>query len=418
MNKKITGWLKRISQIKHGYIALKYWLPYLLSGFSIRSKKIWLISSPYGFEGNSKYFYLFYSQILKEKYDIELYWLAQSSEQKNVIINHGVGKVIVKDSFSGYLLTFFAKVHISSHGTWCTNSHLSKKQLLVNLWHGIALKNMRFASSVELSRLPVNAKFSKFRFPDLYRKYDLFLSTSDVVTKHFSKCFDLPEINFFVSEYPRCKLLTMGRNDLYTHIKKNESKEIISYINDLEKFDTVFIYMPTWRDNNPKFLDSYEINWKEVNKSLSKKNFLLLVKLHPQSEVDFLMQFSHIKVIDPKMDIYPLLPFTDCLITDYSSIYFDYLLTDKDIALFTFDYDEYVTNCRDLAYNFDETMIGYRINRLCEFQIFFENYHLLNMRKFDEPRSKIKFKFWAKNTPHLNHFLDKILNLSGVIKGN
>lgn len=418
MNKKITGWLKKISQIKHSYIAVTYWFPYLLSGFSVRSKKRWLISSPYGFEGNSKYFYLFYSQVLKEKYDVELYWLAQSSEQKNALIKQGVKKVVIKNTFGGYFLSFVAKVHISSHGTWCTNSHLSKNQLLVNLWHGIALKNMRFSSSVELSRLPVNAKFSKFRFPDLYRKYDLFLSTSDIVTKHFVKCFQSPEINFFISEYPRCKLLTMDRNDLYTHIKKNESKEIISHIHDLENFDVVFIYMPTWRDNNPKFLNSYEINWKEINNSLSKNNFLLLIKLHPQSEADFLKQFSHIKVIEPKTDIYPLLPFTDCLITDYSSIYFDYLLTDKDIALFTFDYDEYVTNCRDFAYHFDETMIGYRINRLSEFQFFFENYSRLNMKNFNEPRAKIKFKFWAKNAPDLDHFVDKILNLSGVIKGN
>lgn len=53
------------------------------------------------------------------------------------------------------------------------------------------------------------------------------------------------------------------------------------------------------------------------------------------------------------MDVYPLLPKTDVLITDYSSIYYDYILMpEKDVLLFPFDYQDYIRNSRDLAYDY------------------------------------------------------------------
>ena len=53
-------------------------------------------------------------------------------------------------------------------------------------------------------------------------------------------------------------------------------------------------------------------------------------------------QYSHIYFIDNKCDIYPILPFTDILITDYSSIYADYILMeDKGVILYMFDLEEY-----------------------------------------------------------------------------
>lgn len=62
-----------------------------------------------------------------------------------------------------------------------------------------------------------------------------------------------------------------------------------------------------------------------------------------------LVSYSNLRIIDSSCDIYPILPFTDVLITDYSSIYYDYMLIpNKQILLFPFDEEEYCTFNRDL----------------------------------------------------------------------
>lgn len=410
---KVKEKLKRLLFIQLVYITIFFWLPYTLSGFFIRNKKIWLISSPHGFEGNPKYFYLFYSQFLEKEFNIKLYWLTQSEDQKNDILNLGVKKAVFKNSLSGLFFSLIAKVHISSHGTWKTNSHLSKNMILVNLWHGIGIKNMKFKSQVDHEgKQKIETRLSRYRYPDLYRKYDLFLSTSELMTEHFAKCFRMKKSNFFISEYPRCKLFSMSEGELVHHIKSVEQEQIVDIIADLKKFDNVFIYMPTWRDTNPNFLANLDINWEGINMSLINKNNFLIVKAHPQSNADFLKQFSHITVLDPTIDVYPFLPFTSCLITDYSSIYFDYLLTNKNIVLFTFDYDEYVKNSRDFAYPFDENMIGYRMNKSSELETFFEDYSLLDMSSFMGARENVRSKFWAEDASELENFVSKILELA------
>ena len=62
------------------------------------------------------------------------------------------------------------------------------------------------------------------------------------------------------------------------------------------------------------------------------------------------------------MDIYPILPFTHCLITDYSSIYYDYILQkNKDVIFYIPDYREYIGSVRDFAFDFNECTIGEKV---------------------------------------------------------
>ena len=58
------------------------------------------------------------------------------------------------------------------------------------------------------------------------------------------------------------------------------------------------------------------------------------------------------------VDVYTFLPFTDLLITDYSSIYFDYLLLNKKVVLFPFDFEDYLTGSRMFYFDYFKFMIG------------------------------------------------------------
>src|SRR5699024_6633597 len=85
------------------------------------------------------------------------------------------------------------------------------------------------------------------------------------------------------------------------------------------------------------------------NEFLIKKNITIVIKVHPhQKNLSlFKKQYSNIKILDDSMldinvDFYNYIPAFDSLITDYSSIIFDYLLLDKPIAFAIEDYDEYL----------------------------------------------------------------------------
>ena len=61
---------------------------------------------------------------------------------------------------------------------------------------------------------------------------------------------------------------------------------------------------------------------------------------------------------DPQLDIYPLLKHTDMMITDYSSIYFDYLLLDKPIIFYPYDFEQYTKDDRNLLFDYESMTPG------------------------------------------------------------
>lgn len=65
-------------------------------------------------------------------------------------------------------------------------------------------------------------------------------------------------------------------------------------------------------------------------------------------------------ITDKSMDIQELLMDTDLLITDYSSTYIDYLLLDRPMVFYDFDYQDYLRTDREMYYDYDEVTPGYK----------------------------------------------------------
>jgi len=88
-------------------------------------------------------------------------------------------------------------------------------------------------------------------------------------------------------------------------------------------------------------------------------DILLVFKFHPlMAKYCKLNDIESIIQYDPGADVYPVLPLCDCLISDYSSIYFDYLFVDRPIIFFPYDYDQYTADDRRLLFNYDEMTPG------------------------------------------------------------
>ena len=119
--------------------------------------------------------------------------------------------------------------------------------------------------------------------------------------------------------------------------------------------------MPTWRRTKSDFIAASGIDWEKLNESLNKKNELLILKLHPHTKLnmDAISKYSNLMIYQKNSDVYTVLPFIDCLITDYSSIYTDFLMMNKEIILYIFDYSDYVQNSNDLG-EYDIYYVGKR----------------------------------------------------------
>ena len=94
-----------------------------------------------------------------------------------------------------------------------------------------------------------------------------------------------------------------------------------------------------------------------------KKNKISFVfKFHPyMAFTDNKDYYPVIRSYDTSMDVYPFLALTEMLITDYSSIFFDYLLLNKPIVFFPYDKKQYISEDRDFLFDYDDTVPGLQV---------------------------------------------------------
>lgn len=272
---------------------------------------------------------------------------------------------ITQGLFSGIYHCLTAKYIFHTHGMGRATMKKVKSQKIVNLWHGTSLKKL----GNDL------LESGQKKFP--YKDYATFmLATSNFSKEYFKQCYGYGEDQFFISGYPR-------NNALYA--KTN----ILNDFNiDRIKYNKVIVFLPTFRKSNAiSFINSNidfpllsKDNIIEFNDYLAKNRVLVIIKLHPlQNEITFLRNMSNIKNItnndlyERQYTLYNLLPYADALITDYSSVYFDYLLLNKPIGFVTIDYKEYLSK-RGFAYdNPIDYMPGQIINTFKELTNFIED---------------------------------------------
>lgn len=112
----------------------------------------------------------------------------------------------------------------------------------------------------------------------------------------------------------------------------------------------VVLYAPTFRDAK-RGAWIIEAGLEKLARELAQRGDLLIVNLHPV-EQPLIPQLREAvptaRFVAPRTDIYPLLAQTSMLVTDYSSVMFDYLLLDRPIVLFRPDHDEYIAHSRKL----------------------------------------------------------------------
>lgn len=272
--------------------------------------------------------------INNEKYSGLLHiWVVDTKAKKDVYSDeykkYKNVKFVIKES-DEYLEFLTSSKYILNNSTFPAYFTKKESQIYVNTWHGTPLKHMGL--DVENNLLGSQNIIKNFL------SSDIIVSPNKHTTNVFKRAFKLEGIyegNLLEIGYPRIDL-TLGA----------DKKEVL---NKLKNCDVsigdrqVLLFAPTWRGqdvNKPE--DSIEEIYHMVMELKNSTNYQVLVKVHPFA-YKIAMKYTQLKpfLIPDSFDTNELLSVVDLLVTDYSSIFFDYLVTDKPIIFYSQDYEEY-----------------------------------------------------------------------------
>src|SRR5699024_4947539 len=225
-----------------------------------------------------------------------------------------------------------------------TNSKLSRfitrkpEQKLLDTWHGTAYKTIGGHDSAS----PLGYKNANKNF----------LSTTNVLTPNPHMSTIQPDCYQFKHIYSGQMAETgYPRIDSTINITSVEKKQLATELNiNMDK--PILLYAPTWRG-------TYSINVYDVTKFqddlmiLSILYVQLIFRGHHLMEKHIKGKLNNIKVVPANIDSNRLLGIVDLLITDYSSIFYDYLVTDKPIIHYLYDLETY-SKSRGLYFGVDE----------------------------------------------------------------
>ncbi|EHJ45955.1 CDP-glycerol:poly(glycerophosphate) glycerophosphotransferase (plasmid) [Solidesulfovibrio carbinoliphilus subsp. oakridgensis] len=231
----------------------------------------------------------------------------------------------------------------------------TKGAFMVQLWHGIPLKAIGFPeirSSVNMN--PQKAE----ELTRGYSGYDAVLSTSPFFCeKAFSRAFAADR--FWNLGYPRNDALLRApdRNDMLNV----DGALYADLVRARKNGDRLVFYMPTFRDTGGNALSAGALDPRAMAAFAQAKGIQFVCKFHPYEDTRFVSTLPHFRFCDAHTDPYPLLQLADLLITDYSSIYFDFLLTGKPVLFFPYDLEDYVTRNRELLFDYDSITPGPKV---------------------------------------------------------
>lgn len=221
---------------------------------------------------------------------------------------------------------------------WVTNGRHAirlkkrKNQVLISTWHGTPLKKLGFDIGNLYGKNPNQKK--------LYRKvskaWDYLISPSAFVSEKLRSSFGYDGV-ILEEGYPR--------NDKLYNATESEINEIRESLN-IPKDKKVILYAPTWRDD--KFYEDGSIEFKlemdldKLKESLSDE-YVLLVKTHyfVGNKLDLSNYEGFVYNVSTYDDIVDLYLISDILITDYSSVFFDFANLKRPMLFYTYDLDKY-----------------------------------------------------------------------------
>ncbi len=284
--------------------------------------------------------------------EIYLEWQKQDENQKFIIAYNGrLGKSyknvkVIKRLSPNYFY------YLARSKFWIANQNLpfyikNHKTIYLQTWHGTPLKNMLH----DIKEIRGRDDGYKKRVSIAINQWTYLLSPSSYASDCFKSAFKY-DGKILEYGYPRNDVFFKEDKKLQNHLKEKYS------VNNKK----VILFAPTFRDDGikkaNKYLQDLNLDYDRLYKEL-KDEYIFIIKLHPLSLIgDKLEQYDDlIKFSNVKEDISDVMQITDILITDYSSVMFDFLITNKKTIIYSWDYESYSKN-RGFYLDFEKEVPG------------------------------------------------------------
>ena len=219
------------------------------------------------------------------------------------------------------------------------------EQVYVQLWHGTPLKRLGYDIAIS-DNIMNSQKEIREKYKIDAAKFKYILAPSEFAGEKFATAWNLKAIgkedSVLVAGYPR--------NDFLINYTADDVEQIKSEL-DIPKDKKVILYAPTWRDNQHDSELGYvyepEADFDRLREALSDE-YIILFRAHylVANSFDFDRYKGFVWDVSGVSDINRLYIAADMLITDYSSVFFDYANLGRPIAFYMYDFDAYANSIR------------------------------------------------------------------------
>jgi CDP-glycerol glycerophosphotransferase len=297
---------------------------------------------------------IYLEMLNNKKYnDYKFVWAFVNPEEFSFLEKNNRTKVVKYN-------TYEYKMYYAKAKNWFTPSRLydylipKNDQVYVQFWHGTPLKKLGFDIKTKGKNALNTVKEWSQKYEYDASRYSYMISPSKFTTEKYISAFNLKKIN-----KDKCILETgYPRNDAlfkYDSTYVNKLKKELDLPNDKK----IILYAPTWRDDQHKAAVgyTYELGLNFDNfKEKFEKDYIILFRTHylVANSIDLTRYENFIFDVSNYNDINDLYIISDLILTDYSSVFFDYANLKRPMLFYMYDLDDYKNNMRDFYFDLNE----------------------------------------------------------------
>lgn len=285
-----------------------------------------------GYGCNAKYVAEKIHEKYPNKYDMVWLLSADSIEGSSIpdwirVVDYNSEEALMEYATAKFWVSNYHKISFLNRGLY-----KKKDQCFIQMWHGsLGIKKIENDVSV----LKADNKWLK-QARKSSSMVDYWISNSSFEDTIYKQAF------WNVTDD---KILKYGhpRNDVFFCNNDGIKKKVMDYYHIEDK--KILLYAPTFREDGN--LEAYNLDYESLVRSLSAKfggQWVVLARLHPRLKEYSRKLFTSSKfVYDASYyeDIQELLVASSCMITDYSSCIFDYMLSKRPAFIFAIDIKRY-----------------------------------------------------------------------------
>ena len=253
-------------------------------------------------------------------------------------------------SWRGWWLTLRAGVLVVSHGLGDVNPYALQRAIVVQLWHGVPLKHLHRDAGVtySLPRFPgsrMAERILRAGSERAYRRITHFVAASTESGRRLASAFGLRPDQVLVAGDPRDDVLLRGSEEA----RRAQARRLLQAATEVPFADRIILSAPTWRDGAPDPVVPTAQEWELLEATAAELAATIIIRPHPLAVGayrDGIVGRRGLALIDVSAlaDLTPVLPACDVLITDYSSVAYDFALLGRPMLYLTPDIEAYAAS--------------------------------------------------------------------------